>query len=159
MATYAGGKVVRGKDRTFQTKRQPLGLTLAASPATIAFGGSSEAVRHPRGTATPAARSGCSSNPYPYTQGFQQVGNPQVVGETGAFSFRPSASPRTRSTRCRSGQAEVVSPVVFVGVRVKVGTRSSRQAPHDVLRAHRPGDRRRARRRAERVRGEWRKSA
>ena len=76
-----------GKDRTFKTKVQPLGVTLAAAPATVAPGGATTLAGQLTGTNNAGRQVTLLGNAYPYTGGFVPVGNPQVTAADGSFAF------------------------------------------------------------------------
>src|SRR3954469_18792399 len=65
------GGTALGRDRTFTTRRQPLGVSLAASPNPIFSGGSSVLSGTVTGTGNGGRRVVLQSNPWPYTQGFR----------------------------------------------------------------------------------------
>jgi hypothetical protein len=117
-----GAKIVNGKDRTFTTKKQPLGLTLGATPATVKWRGVATLAGNLSGTDNKGRQVILKANPYPYTQGFAQVGNPLVVqDDAGTFSFPVAGiAVNTQYQVQVPGEPAVVSPVIFVGVRVGV---------------------------------------
>jgi hypothetical protein len=66
------------------------------------------------------------ANPFPYTQGFVTVANPQVTTTTGSFAFPIlSQSVNTQYRVLMPNKPEVVSPIVIVGTSVRVTTRTS----------------------------------
>jgi hypothetical protein len=110
-----------GGDRTFTTKRQPLGLSFAASPNPIRPGGRTTLFGTLSGTGNGDRRIQLQSNPFPYTQGFQNVGDTHLTNADGSFGF--PLFPITVNTQYRvvlPNVPEVVSPIVTVGVRPKV---------------------------------------
>ena len=63
------------------------------------------------------------SNPWPYTQGFLNAGNPQVTDANGNFSFPVLSVPVNTQFRVLMPQKpEVVSPIVVEGTTVRVTT-------------------------------------
>jgi hypothetical protein len=115
--------VVSGADRTFTTKKQPLGLTLAATPNPLPFGGTTTLGGTLTGTGSANRAVVLQDNPFPYTRGFQQVGNPQLTNAQGAFGFPVLSVPLNTQYRVvvQSNPA-VASPIVSVGVAVIVST-------------------------------------
>jgi hypothetical protein len=114
----------RGKDRTFRTRRQPLGVALAATPNPIAVGGSTTLGGALTGTGNGNRQVALQSNPWPYTQGFLTVGNAQVTSATGAFAFPLLSVPMNTQYRVlMASRPDVVSPVVVVGTTVKATRR------------------------------------
>lgn len=131
LVAQRGDRQFPGEDRVFRTRKQPLGLTLGADPETVRFGGATTLSGTLAGTDAPGRQVVLQANPWPYTQGFQDVGNPQVVGETGAFSA-PVLDQRVNSQYrvLIPGKPEVVSPIVFLGVRVAVSTKLRKVRRH-----------------------------
>jgi hypothetical protein len=126
-----GNKTVAGKDRTFTTKRQPLGLSLTANPSQVSSGGDTTLSGNLAGTGNAGKQVVLQSNPWPYTQGFVNAGNPQVVGATGDFAFPVlGVSVSTQYRVLVPDKPEVVSPVVFVGVRQSITTKVSKLRRH-----------------------------
>ena len=62
--------ITRGERRTFRTKVQPLGVTLAANPPTVAPGGATTLAGQLTGTNNASRQVVLQSNPFPYLQGF-----------------------------------------------------------------------------------------
>ena len=83
----AARKPFFGKDRTFKTKRQPLGVSLAATPNPIRIGSSTTLSGVLSGTGNSGRQVQLQANPWPYTQGFLAVGNNVVTSATGGFAF------------------------------------------------------------------------
>ncbi len=117
--------LTRGKHRTFKTKRQPLGVTLAATPNPVSVGGATTLGGALTGTGNGNRQVLLQSNPWPYTQGFVTTGNAQVTNATtGAFAFPVIGVPvNTQYRVLMASRPEVVSPVVVVGAAVKVTRR------------------------------------
>jgi hypothetical protein len=126
-----GNKTVAGKDRVFRTKKQPLGLTLASNPSQVAAGGNTTLLGTLAGTDNAGQQVVLQSNPWPYTQGFVNLGNPQVVDSTGAFSFPVLGVQTNTQYRVQvPAKPNVVSPIVSVGVRQAVTTKVKRGKHH-----------------------------
>lgn len=112
-----------GSDRTFKTLNQPLGLTLGATPNPVAFGKPAVLAGVLSGTGNEGRQVGLQSNPFPYTQGFVNTGNPQVIGATGAFAFPLLAVAQNTQFRVLiPTKPNIVSPIVFVGAAPRVAT-------------------------------------
>jgi hypothetical protein len=113
----------RGEDRTFKTHRQPLGVTLAGTPNPVRTGASTTLTGALTGTGNVGRDVVLQANPFPYTQGFLNVANPQVTDARGGFAFPILAVPVNTQYRVLMPQRpEVVSPVVVVGTKVRVTT-------------------------------------
>jgi len=111
-----------GKDRTFKTKPQPLGVSLAASPNPIRIGRHTTLAGTLTGTGNAGRRVQLQANAWPYTSGFQGgVVNDQITNAAGGFSF--FVFPINVNTQYRvlmPAKPNVVSPIVVVGTVNKV---------------------------------------
>jgi hypothetical protein len=113
--------LTKGKDRTFKTKRQPLGLSLTATPNPVSPNGSTNLSGNLSGTGNSNRQVVLQSNPWPYTQGFQNASNAQVTDANGNFAFPILAVPFNTQYRVLMPQnPDVQSPIVAVGVAPKV---------------------------------------
>ena len=122
----------RGGHRTFRTKPQPLGVTLAASPNPVSPpGAATQLGGQLTGTNNAGRQVVLQANPFPYTQGFATVGNPLLTDAGGNFSFPVLSLPVTTQYRVLMPQKpEVASPVVVVGAAVRVRTDREKVARH-----------------------------
>jgi hypothetical protein len=120
--------VVSGADRTFTTKPQPLGLTLAATPNPVPFGGATTLAGALTGTGNANRAVVLQGNPFPYLQGFLNVGNPQLTNAQGAFAFPLLSVPLNTQYRVVvRDKPAIASSVVAVGVAVRVSTHVRRK--------------------------------
>src|SRR4051812_23403794 len=116
-----------GGDRVFTTRRQPLGVTLAATPNPVLFGGGTTLAGVLTGTGNASRAVVLQGNPFPYTQGFVNVTNPQLTNAQGGFAFALLTVPLNTQYRVlMTDRPAVVSPIVTVGVAVRVSTRVAR---------------------------------
>ncbi|MDX6719912.1 MAG: hypothetical protein QOJ63_2166 [Solirubrobacteraceae bacterium] len=123
--------MVKGGDRTFKTRAEPLGLTLAATPNPVPFGGPTVLAGTVTGTGNAGRQVVLQSNPFPYTQGFMTTSNVQLTNAQGAFAFPLLSVPLNTQYRVLiPTRPEVVSPIVSVGVAVKVSTLVSATRVH-----------------------------
>jgi len=110
-----------GKRRTFKTRRQPLGVALAANPNPVSVGGVTTLSGVLSGTGSGGRDVVIKSNPWPYTQGFLPVGNALVTNADGTFSQTIASVPvNTQFLVQMPAKPEVISPIVVVGTTVKV---------------------------------------
>jgi len=117
-----------GGDRTFTTRPQPLGVSLAASPNPIFSGQGTALAGTLTGTGNANRRVVLQSNPWPYTQGFQNAANEQVTNAQGGFSFPLLSVPFNTQYRVQMPERpQVVSPIVTLGVKQRVSTKVSRK--------------------------------
>jgi hypothetical protein len=120
-----------GADRKFKTKPQPLGLSLAATPNPVGFGMPTTLGGTLTGTGNANRQVVLQSNPFPYTQGFKNTTNVQLTGATGGFAFPLlSVALNTQYRVLIPTKPDIVSPIVSVGVAVKVGTSVSSTHVH-----------------------------
>jgi hypothetical protein len=118
--------LVFGKDRTFRTRRQPLGLVLGASQNPVGFNGSTTLTGQLTGTGNAGRQVQLQANPWPFTQGFVNVGNPLVTDANGSFAFPILAVPINTWYRVQMPERPaVVSPILGVGVQVSVSTKAT----------------------------------
>ncbi len=114
---------VNGADRVLKTKAQPLGLALAATPNPVPFGAPTVLAGTLSGTGNAGREIQLQSNPFPYTQGFLPTTNVQLTNAEGQFAFPLLSLPLNTQFRVLiPGKPEVVSPIVTVGVGVRVAT-------------------------------------
>jgi hypothetical protein len=119
--------ITKGKDRTFKTRRQPLGVVLAATPNPVLFGAPTTLGGTLTGTGNAGRSVVLQANPFPYTQGFANVTNAQVTNPQGGFSFPLLSVPLNTQYRVlMTDRPDVVSPIVPVSVAVRVTTHTKR---------------------------------
>jgi hypothetical protein len=113
-----------GKRRTFKTKPQPLGFSLAATPNPVKVGGTTTLTGVLSGTHGDDRRIQVKSNPWPYAQGFLPVGNQIVTLPDGSFSMTVPAVPVTTQFLVQMvARPDVVSAPLVVGATLKVTRR------------------------------------
>lgn len=126
VAVNASG-VATGTDRTVQTTKVPLSLQILASPNPVTFGGLVTVQGTLSGTDNAKRAVVLQANPFPYTSGFQSIGNPELTTATGSFSF--TLFNQEQSTQFRvftTTNTPVISPVASENVAVKVTSHVSR---------------------------------
>jgi hypothetical protein len=129
--------VTRGADRTFKTARQPLGVSLAATPNPLFPGSPTTLGGVLSGTNNANRQVVLQSNPYPYTQGFANAADPHVTDANGAYSFPILSVPvNTQYRVLMPANTSVVSPIVVAQAAVRVGvhTRTNRGRRSGVIR-------------------------
>ena len=134
VAQNASGTTL-GKRRSFRTRKQPLGVSLAATPNPVAPGVGTTLAGTLAGTGNAGRRIVLQSNPWPYTQGFRNASNEQLTTAQGGFSFPLLAVLFNTQYRVRLPERPAVaSPVVNLGVLFIVHTHVSK---HRVRRGRR----------------------
>jgi hypothetical protein len=122
--------VTSGADRTFRTRRQPLGLQIAANPNPVTFNFASTISGQLTGTDNAGRSIQLQARPFPYTAPFANFGSPVVTSPTGAFAFALPAVPATAQYRAVVvDRPNVVSPILLLGVAVRVKTNVSTERP------------------------------
>jgi hypothetical protein len=110
-----------GRDRTFTTKKQPLGVSLVASPNPIRSGRATTLAGVLSGTDNANRIVQLQRNVWPYMTGFQPVGNSQLTDSLGHFAFpQLSVSVNTQYRVQMPNKPNVISPIVVLGTTVKV---------------------------------------
>lgn len=114
----AANKLHFGEDRTFRTKRQPLGLTLSASPSVIGVGDPTSLIGNLSGTGNADREVVLQQNPHPFTA-FSDAGNKLVTDAAGNFVFNLLNIPVTTQYRVfLPDKPLVTSPIVTVSVKI-----------------------------------------
>ncbi len=116
----------RGRDRSFTTRRQPLGLNLSANPNPVTFGGGTTIAGNLSGTGNAGRTIVMRQNPFPFTQGLQPFGTKLVTDPNGNFSVALLSVPITTQFQAQIDNSAVASGVLTVPVAVRVGTNVSR---------------------------------
>jgi hypothetical protein len=120
-----------GGDRTFKTLRQPLALGLVASPNPVRLSGVATLSGTLTGTGNASRAVVLQSNPFPFTQGFVNVGNPQLTDASGNFAFTVFPVPVNTQYRVfLSDRPAVASAIISLGVSVHLRTHVSRHRLH-----------------------------
>jgi hypothetical protein len=123
-----GSGTTLGARRTFTTRRQPLGVSLAATPNPLKLGSGTTLAGTLSGTGNAGRRIVLQSNPWPYTQGFQNASNELLTNATGGFSFAILSLPfNTQYRVVMPERPAVVSPIVTAGVKFFVKTKVSKK--------------------------------
>ena len=118
-----GSLVVKGKDRTFKTKRQPLGVSLIGAPNPVPFGKPTTLQGILSGTGNAGRTVVLQSNPFPYTQGFVNASNAQVTDAQGVFRFPLlSLTINTQFRVLMTDRPDIASPIITVYAKVRVTT-------------------------------------
>lgn len=125
-----------GKRRTFTTRRQPLGVTLTASPNPVPARSSATTLSGTlSGTNNAGRKVVLQANWWPFTAGFQNVTNEQVTNDKGQFSFPLLSVAVNMQFRVQMPERPgIVSPIVTFGVKPYVKTKVNK---HRVKRGRR----------------------
>ena len=118
-------------------RRQPLGVSLAATPNPLFPGRATTLAGVLSGTGNANRQVVLQSNPFPYTQGFVNASDPHVTDAQGGFSFPVLSVPvNTQFRVLMPANPNVVSPIVVAEAAVHTGvhTRTSRGSRSGVIR-------------------------
>jgi hypothetical protein len=122
-----GAGATIGDDEKLLTTKIPLSLAILASPNPVPFGGLVTVQGTLSGTDNAQRAVVLQANPFPFTGGFQNVGNPQLTSATGGFSF--TLLNQEQSTQFRvvtTTKTPVISPVTTENVAVRVSSHVAR---------------------------------
>jgi len=120
LATNPSGAAA-GADRTFTTGPVPLSLSIAGVPNPVVFGSAFLVEGTLSGTGAGDHPVQLQANAFPYTAGFQPVGNTELTNSSGGFSFSYLGLLSNAQLRVVTvGKPEVVSAVITEGVAVRV---------------------------------------
>ena len=120
-----------GGDRTFTTKRQPLGLSLAANPNPATWGTGATLSGQLTGTGNAGRTVKLQQRAFPFTTNFADVGNPLVTDANGSFGFAvPLLTVTTQFRVMTVGTPRATSPIVIEGVAVRVGVKVNHRRVH-----------------------------
>ncbi len=116
-----------GKDHTFKTGKVPLSLQITNVPNPVSYGNPFLVEGNLSGTGGANRVVRLEANPFPYLGGFHAVGNSEVTGSGGAFSFAYLGLLENAQLRVVTvGGPLVTSPVVLESVAVRVSFHARR---------------------------------
>ena len=126
IAVNASGASIGG-DNTLLTTKVPLSLQILSSPNPVAFGGAVTVQGALSGTNNANRAVVLQANAFPFTAGFQSIGNPELTTATGGFSFTlPGLTQSTQFRVFTPTSAPVISPVATENVAVRVASHIGR---------------------------------
>ncbi len=111
-------KTTLGADKTLVTAKIPLSLAITAAPNPAPFGGAVTIEGTLSGTGSVGAVVQLQQAQFPYTEGFTDVGNPELTLANGSFVFNELGIALNTEYRVVSGS--VASAAVGVSVAVAV---------------------------------------
>jgi hypothetical protein len=131
VAVNATGATI-GSDRTFLTGKVPLSLQILASPSPVLYGGTATVQGTLSGTENANRGVVLQANQFPFSAGFQDLGNAELTTATGSFSFTvPSLLVVSQFRVATTTQTPVVSAVTTENVAVQVTSHVKRaRRPH-----------------------------
>ena len=136
VAENAAGAVTGG-DHTFTTKKQPLGLSLAATPNPVGYQQATTLAGALTGTGNANRPVVLQSRVFPYTAPFVDHRQPAAHERGGRVRLpRPRAAGQHPVPRAAADNTAIHSPVVNVGVAVRVSHQHPPQRLADPLLGH-----------------------
>ncbi len=122
-----GAGVSNGGDQTFQTTRVPLSLQILATPNPVVFGGTTTIQGTLSGTGNGNRAVVLQANAFPFTAGFQTIGNPELTSPTGSFIFTlPGLAQSTQFRVLTTTNTPILSPVTTENVAVRISSHVAR---------------------------------
>jgi hypothetical protein len=116
-----------GDDEKLLTTKVPLSLAILSSPNPVTFGGSVTIQGTLSGTDNANRPVVLQANPFPYTSGFQSIGNPGLTLANGEFKFVVLNQEQSTQFRVFSTPGKpVVSAVTQENVAVRVSSHVAR---------------------------------
>jgi hypothetical protein len=134
VAVNAAGVSI-GSDHTFLTKKVPLSLQILVSPNPVSFGGTITVQGTLSGTENGNREVVLQANSFPFTAGFQNIGNPELTNAAGGFSFPVLGLSLVTQFRVATvTNPPVVSPPAVANVAVRVVSHVGRARRHHFAR-------------------------
>lgn len=126
VAVNAAGASI-GDDEKLLTTKVPLSLAILSSPNPVPFGGTVTIQGTLSGTDNANRAVVLQANPFPYTSGFQSIGNPGLTLANGEFKFVVLNQEQSTQFRVFSSPGKpVVSAVTQENVAVRVSSHVAR---------------------------------
>lgn len=126
-----------GADNTLLTTKVPLSLAILASPAPDLYGGAILIQGTLSGTENAKRQVVLQGNEFPFTAGFQNIGNPELTSATGVFEFPLLGKPAATQFRVvTTTSPPIISPVVLENVAVRVSSHIARTKRHGFARIY-----------------------
>lgn len=120
LAVNAAGAAT-GVDHTFKTAKVPLSLQILVAPNPTVFGGNATVEGTLSGTGNAGRAVVLQQNPFPYTAGFSDLGNPELTTSTGSFAFGVTGLAQATQYRVvTETKVPVVSPIAIESVAVAI---------------------------------------
>jgi hypothetical protein len=133
VATNASGTAL-GADRTLRSAKIPLSLAITGAPNPVVFGGAVTIEGTLAGTGSANAPVTLQANPFPYTAGFTDLGNPELTLANGTFAFNVLGASQNTEYRVVSGATASSDVVVDVNVAVVLHARPTGTRDHPTIR-------------------------
>jgi hypothetical protein len=133
VASNATGTAL-GAGRTVTTAKIPLSLAIAAAPSVVTVGGATTIEGTLSGTGNAGAAVQLQQNPFPYTAGFVDVGNPELTLANGTFAFNVLGVAANTQYRVVSGTVASADVVVSAALGVTLHAQAGGTHRHPTIR-------------------------
>jgi hypothetical protein len=134
VAVNAAGATL-GSDRTLLTTKVPLSLAIVSTPNPVVFGGPVVVQGTLSGTNNAKRLVFLQANVFPFTLGFQNIGNAELTSATGSFVFTElGQAVTTRYRVVTTTNPPVVSPETIENVAVRISAHIARTRRHGYAR-------------------------
>jgi hypothetical protein len=136
VAVNAFGATI-GDDEKLLTTKVPLSLAILSSPNPVPFGGAVTVQGTLSGTENAKRAVVLQANAFPFTGGFQSIGNTELTSPTGSFIFTvPSLTASTQFRVFTPTSKPVISAVASENVAVRVSSHVARTRRHGFARIY-----------------------
>jgi hypothetical protein len=134
VAVNAAGATL-GADHTLLTTKVPLSLAIISTPNPVVFGGPVVVQGTLSGTNNANRQVILQANAFPFTVGFQNVGNPEQTLPTGSFAFTElGQAVTTRYRVVTTTNPPVISPETIENVAVRISAHIAHTKRHGFAR-------------------------
>ena len=117
-----------GADRTFKTRKQPLGLQISTTPNPVSFGSPTAIFGALTGTGNANQNVQLQQRAFPFTAGWADFGSPVVTDANGGFGIAVLPLPATTQFRVRLvDKPNVISEVITQAVAARVRTTTNKK--------------------------------
>jgi hypothetical protein len=133
VASNAAGTAL-GAGRAVATAKIPLSLAIAAAPSVVTVGAPTTIEGTLSGTGNAGVAVQLQENPYPYTAGFVDAGNPELTLANGAFAFNVLGVSENVQFRVVSGAVASADVIVSASLGVTLHAQKGGRRRHPTIR-------------------------
>jgi len=126
-------KTALGADRTLVTAKIPLSLAITAAPNPAPYGGAVTIEGTLSGTGSAGAAVQLQQAGFPYTEGFTDIGNPELTLANGSFVFNELGIALNTEYRVVSGLVASADVAVSVSVAVTLSAHATGTHKHPTV--------------------------
>jgi hypothetical protein len=126
-------KTTLGADRTLVTAKIPLSLAITAAPSPAPYGGAVTIEGTLSGTGSAYAAVQLQQAAFPYTEGFSDIGNPELTLANGTFLFNELGLALNTEYRVVTGLVASAAVAVSVSVAVTLNAHATGTRKHPTV--------------------------